>query len=158
MTFKRTITLFLTLLFLSSLIESNVHGQARVTGHITAEVIEPVHAVSLMITGFKLKNRTGNENTDQPFEIINSEIFNMGAITINSGESMACNIQLRPATLSDNKGNCFTIEPTTLTSGNPNTKRADGSQTLNLSGTARMARGLSSGQYEGLYTLVVVYN
>ena len=87
MTFKRTITLFLTLLFLSSLIESYVHGQARVTGHITAEVIEPVHAVSLMITGFKLKNRTGNENTDQPFEIINSEIFNMGAITINSGES-----------------------------------------------------------------------
>lgn len=158
MTFKRTITLFFTILFLCTLIETNVHGQARVTGHITAEVIEPVHAVSLIITGYDLNIKTGKEQSDQPFEFINSEILNMGSITIKSAEGIACNIQLKKATISDKKGNSFTIEPTSLTSGSPITQREDGSQALSLRGTALMIKGLSSGQYQGMYTLVVDYN
>ena len=113
MTLKRTIAILLSATLLCTVFVANVCGQVTVTGHITAEVIESVHASSTVVTGFDLKN----EQLHQQVESWKSEAINIGAITVNAGESMACNIKLDEATLSDSKGNCFTIEPTTLTSG-----------------------------------------
>lgn len=158
MTLKRIITIFVSAMLLCTVIVTNVCGQTKVTGHITAEVIESVHASSTVVTGFALKIEQGIADSLQQDETYrHSEILNLGTVTINAGASMAYDIKLHEATLSDRIGNCFTIEPT-LTTRKSDTLRADGSQKLCLNGTARLTHGLTSGRYEGSYILVVVYN
>lgn len=161
MTFKHKIATTLTTLLLCTGVVANVCGQTAVTvtGHITAEVIESVHASSTMVTGFALKNdqiKTGSLQNDGANW--DSETVNLGAVTINAGESMACNIILKEAKLSDSKGNYFTINPSLAASGPTNTLLSDGSHTVNLNGTARLTHGLASGKYQGSYTLDVLYN
>lgn len=155
---KRNISLFFAAALLCAVTVANVRGQVQVTGHITAEVIASVHAISTVITGFALKNTEVKNDNHPADETWKSETLNLGALSINAGEKMACNIQLKEATLSDSKGNSFTIAPTTLTSGNQDTLRADGSQTLSLNGTALLTHGLEAGSYEGSYSLLVLYN
>lgn len=138
---------------------ANARGQVNLTAHITAEVIESVHASSTVVTGFSLKNQQSPSDSIKKIKgSWSSEKLDLGAVTINAGDMMACNIQLNEATLTDNKGNCFTIEPTTHTSGNTNTLRADGTQTISLNGTPHLTKGLVAGRYTGSYLLVVVYN
>lgn len=159
MTLKRITAIFFSAMLLCTVIVTNVCGQTKVTGHITAEVIESVHTSSTMVTGFTLKNeQVIADSLQQDGTYRNSEILNLGTVTINAGASMTYDIKLREAILSDNKGNSFTIEPAMLNSEKSDSLRADGSQTLCLNGTARLTQGLASGRYEGSYMLMVVYN
>jgi len=160
MNLKQTIAISFMILLLCTGIMADVCGQTIVAvGHISAEVIESVHTSSAIVTGFDLKNdqiKTGSiQNNKSDWD---SETVNLGAVTINSGESIVCNIKLCETTLSDNHGNSFTINTTTTTSGRPDTLRADGSQIIQLNCTAHLTHGLASGKYQGSYTLDVLYN
>lgn len=159
MTFKQKIAITITTLLLYMGIVANVCGQVSITGHITAEVVESAHASSSIITTSELKGMQVNaESLQQDGAYRNGDILNVGAVTINAGNNIACSIKLNEATLSDNKGNRFTIEPASLTSGKSDSHAAVGSQTLLLNGTANLTHGLVSGVYEGSYTVVVLYN
>lgn len=156
---KQLIALFCTVTLLCTASVARVSGQVVAIGHVTAEVVESVSASSKAITGFSLKNGDINsKSTINGVAVINSETFSLGAITINSGTSVACNLVVHPANLSDNKGNGFTIDPTMNIPGQGDTGRADGTQTIQINGTARMRSGQASGLYQGSYTMVFAYN
>ena len=158
MTLKRITAIFFSAMLLCTVFVANVCGQTKVTGHITAEVIESVHTSSKAVTGFAIKNELSIADLPQQDGTYrNSEILNLGSISINAGASMTFDIKLNEAILSDDNGNCFTIEPK-LDSEISDTLRTDGSLTLSLNGTAHLTHGLASGRYEGSYMLNVVYN
>ena len=135
----------------------DVCAQTVAIGHVTAEVVESVSASSLAITGFDLKNLSiqtaQSEQTGWNYENVN-----LGEIKINSGIGIACNVVMKPATLSDTNGNGFTIEPSATNYGQADAQRTDGNQTLRLTGRARMMQGQASGLYQGSYTMVFAYN
>jgi hypothetical protein len=159
MTIKLYTNIFIPVIILCTIAMTKVNGQKRVIGTIAAEVIESVNASSSIITDFSIKNTTVTEDSLLQVGVyLDPAPLDMGTFTVNPGESMACSIDLNEATLTDNKGNSFTIEPSTVTSGNADTLRADGIQTLYLNGTASMAPGLASGYYEGSYNLIVIFN
>jgi len=137
----------------------NVCGQTVAIGHVSAEVVESVSASSMAITGFDLKSASNLGATAQLNQTtLNYENLNLGTIKINSGKDVACNVVMKPAELSDSNGNGFTIEPTAFSARLADTQRADGDQTLQLKGTARMVQGQASGLYRGSYTMVFAYN
>lgn len=136
-----------------------VCAQTVAIGHVSAEVVESVSASSLAITGFDIKNESNLAATAQLDQTgWNYENVNLGAIKINSGKDIACNVVMKPAELSDSNGNGFTIEPTAMSANLSDTQRADGNQTLQINGKARMAKGQASGLYQGSYTMVFAYN
>jgi hypothetical protein len=159
MTFKQTIATTLTTLLLCTGVVANACGQVIVTGHITAEVIESAHASSTVVTTSTLTSEQVNtESLQLNGTYRNTNILNLGAVTIHTGLNTVCDIKLHEATLSDNNGNSFTIKPASITSGQSDTLLADGSQTLLLNGTASLGHGYASGLYKGSYTVVVLYN
>ena len=135
----------------------NVCAQTVAIGHASAEVVESVSATSLAITGFDLKNGSNLTAQSEPAGW-NYENVSLGEIKINSGTSIACNVVMKPATLSDTNGNGFTIEPSATSYGQTDAQRTDGNQTLQLTGRARMMQGQASGLYQGSYTMVFAYN
>ena len=155
MTFKQTIITFIFAQFLSAVIVVNVCAQVTVKGHITAEVIESAHASSTVVTSSVVQNEQVNTESGT---LQNTDVLNLGAVTIHTGLNTACDIKLNEATLSDCNGNIFTIKPASITSGRSDTVRADGSHTLLLNGIASLTHGLASGLYRGSYTVVVLYN
>lgn len=151
--------LFFSAALLCTIAVAKVNGQTVAIGHATAEVVESVSASLQAVTGLNLKNGYGvteSKLIEQGY--LNSETFNLGTITINSGTNVACNLVIHPAQLSDTKGNGFTIDPTMKTPSQSDTGRADGSQIIQISGTARMLSGQASGLYQGSYTMVFAYN
>ena len=154
---------FLVILLAStmqSIVEiSTVSAQTVVIGHITAEVVESVSVSSLAITVFDLKNEN-NQTLVIQSEIggINYENLYLGGFKINSGEAIACNVVFKPAILTDEKGNGFTLEVSAPNTGQAHAYRSDGNQTLHLNGKAHMAHGQASGLYQGSYTTVFAYN
>jgi len=149
------ILLTITLQIIFAMVD--VCAQTVAIGHVTAEVVESVSASSLAITGFDMKNLSiqtaQSEQTGWNYENVN-----LGEIKINSGTGIACNIVMKPATLSDTFGNGFTIEPSAISSAQVDAQRTDGNQTLQLTGRARMIQGQASGLYQGSYTMVFAYN
>jgi hypothetical protein len=159
MTFKQTITTFICAQFLSAVIVANVCAQVTVTGHVIAEVIESAHASSKVISDSLLDSEQFNsESLHQYKSSMNTDILSLGAVAIKAGVNIAYSINLNNAALSDNNGNHFTIEPTSITLGQTDTLRSDGSQTLPLRGTASLTHGLASSRYHGSYSVVVLYN
>jgi len=130
---------------------TKVCGQVVAIGHVTAEVVESISASSKAVTTFNLNNSDNAGN-------LNSGIISMGTITLNSGASVACNLVIRSATLKDNKGNGFTIDPTVMTPGQGLTARVDGTQSIQINGTTHILKGQASGLYNGSYTMVFAYN
>ena len=149
------ILLTVTLQFMFAMV--NVCAQTVAIGHASAEVVESVSASSLAITGFDLKNKSNLTAQSDPSGW-NYENVNLGEIKINSGSGIACNVVMKPATLSDTDGNDFTIEPSAISSAQADALRTDGNQTLQLTGRARMMQGQASGLYQGSYTMVFAYN
>ena len=137
----------------------NVCAQTEAIGHVSAEIVESVSASSLAITGFEMKNKNNFASLAQSEPAgWNYENVSLGEIKINSGIGIACNVVMKPATLSDTNGNGFTIEPSATNYGQTDAQRTDGNQTLQLTGRARMMQGQASGLYQGSYTMVFVYN
>jgi len=123
----------------------NLNGQTIAVGHVSAEIIESVSVSSSAVTSFDiLNNKVSSSNSS----------VNLGEMKVNSGASVAYNVVLKPATLSNINGSSFTIEPTSqsesqLTSGN---------QTLRLSANTKFVQGKESGLYQGSYSVVFAYN
>ena len=119
-------------------------SQTIAIGHVTAEIIESVSASSQAVTTLALA-------ASAPTKV------DLGAMTVNSGSSTV-NVVVKPATLSDSQGNGFTIDPTINTGAVAYTASSNGSQTLQLNGTANLASDQASGLYQGSYTVVFAYN
>ena len=149
------IFLTVTLQFMFAMV--NVCAQTVAIGHVSAEVVESVSASSLAITGFELKNESNLTAQSDPSGW-NYGNVSLGEIKINSGSGIACNVVMKPATLSDTNGNGFTIEPSAINSAQADAQRTDGNQTLQLTGRVRMMQGQASGLYQGSYTMVFAYN
>lgn len=156
---KAFLAILLTITLPSMFAMVNVCAQTVAIGHVSAEIVESVSASSLAITGFDLKNENNLSAAAQPeLASWNYENVDLGEIKINSGTDVACNVVMKPATLSDTNGNGFTIEPSATGSGQSGAQRADGNQTLHLKGRARIMQGQASGLYQGSYTMVFAYN
>lgn len=126
----------------------NVYAQTVAVGHVSAEVVEAVSVSSQAVTGFQIN----------PAADLSYRNLKLGEIKINSGSSIACNIVLKSATLSGNNGTSITIEPSVNSSVQADPQRADGDQTIRLTGNAHMTPGQASGLYHGSYTINFVYN
>jgi hypothetical protein len=156
---KAYLAILLAVILQSMFAMVNVSAQTVAVGHVSAEVVESVSASSLAITGFEMKNGTNFTASAQSEPAgWNYENVSLGEIKINSGIGIACNVVMKPATLSDTNGNDFTIEPFAISSGQADAQRTDGNQTLQLTGRARMMQGQASGLYQGSYTMVFAYN
>lgn len=154
---KALLAILLTVALQSIFAMVNVCAQTVAIGHVTAEVVESVSVSSRAITGFDMKGGNNLLALAQTKTGWNYENVDLGEIKINSGTNVTCNVVMKPATLSDTKGNGFTIEPS-ATSFLSGAQRADGNQTLHLNGKAHMAQGQASGLYQGSYTMVFAYN
>jgi hypothetical protein len=149
---------FCVILLLCTCIVTKVSGQAAiVVGHVTAEVIESVGAASMAVTGFNLKISNTNTLTKES-GYSNQETINLGIITRNSGDKMACNLIVHPAKVSDNLGNRIQIDPTLKVSGQDVSGKTNDSLTIQVNGTANIPSGQASGLYKGTYTMVFAYN
>lgn len=154
----RLLTIAVTVFFCSFLL-LKVSGQTVAVGHISAEVVEAVSASSAASTDFDLSYTSSNElNRTYDNSAMIAENFSMGSIQINSGQNVACNLTLKAATLSDEKGNNFSVEPVASFNGMSDTLRVDGSKTIELAGMAKLDSNQASGLYHGSYTLVFAYN
>lgn len=138
---------------------ANVCAQTVAIGHVSAEIVESVSASSLAVTGFDLNTKSSQAAKTQIEQVgTNYENVSLGEMKINSGNAIACNIVMKPATLSDNNGNGFTVEVSSTNLDQVNTQRADGNKTIHLSGKVGIAQGQASGLYQGSYTMVFAYN
>jgi len=156
---KTLLIVFFVSLSVSLLTFMNIEAQTIAIGHVTAEVVESASAASMAITGFDLNN-SGNISSSNVLgnDILEYDNLNLGEIRINSGKGMACNIVMKPASLSDSKGNGFTIEAAAVSSGSSLMQLADGNQTLHLKGRTHLSQQQAGGLYQGSYTMVFAYN
>lgn len=141
----KTITslIFVTVLILGLAGSKVCNGQTIAIGHVSAEVIESVSASTQAVTDLTI----GTTGT-----------VDLGAMTVNSGSNVTVNVVVKPATLSDSQGNGFTLD-TAVTNSNPTAvAQENGSQTIQLNGTANLADDQASGLYQGSYTVVFAYN
>jgi len=150
---KATVALCIILFFISTLGGTKVNAQTVAIGHVTAEIVESASAASAAITDFELTKATQAISTN-----LTSETLNLGTITINSGKDITCNVVLKPAKLSDSKGNGFMIDPTVNNDLITSAANTNGSQTIQLGGTTNRTGSHSSALYEGSYTVVFAYN
>ena len=150
---KATIVLFTAIFFGLILMGTKLNAQLVAIGHVFAEVVESASAASASINNFELAKSTGAISASMA-----AETLDLGAITLNSGKDITCNVVLKPASLSDSQGNGFTIDPAVqndlvATASNPN-----GTQTIQLGATTNRKGNQASGLYEGSYTVVFAFN
>lgn len=130
-----------------------VKGQTVAIGHACAEVVESVSAASATISDFeftKSTDLTGRSNA--------AGKLNLGAITLNSGKDITCNIVLTSAAVTNDQGNAFTIDPAVQNTLHSSDVKTSGLQTVKLGANANLGNNQASGLYEGSYTVVFAYN
>jgi hypothetical protein len=154
----RILSSAITLLFCTIFI-LKVSGQTVAVGHISAEVVEAVSASSSASTDFSL-SFSGPDGANRGYDnsAMIAENVSLGSIHISSGNNVACNVTLKPAILSDENGNDFSLETFASVNGNFESQRVEGSQTIELAGMARLNSNQASGLYHGSYTMVFAYN
>ena len=134
--------------------ETKVKGQTVAIGHVFAEVVESVSASSAAIHDFELSKTADLATTEENL----SEKLNLGAITINTGRNITCNIVLTPASLSDAEGNSFTIDTDVKNEMLSAPVSSNGIQTIRLGATPNISQDQASGFYEGSYSVIFAYN
>jgi len=155
---KTILILIFAAVFSLTLTEPKVCSQTIAIGHVTAEVIESVSAASNAITNFELETIAESDARQLEQSYLTSENVNLGAITLNSGKNISCNVVVKAASLFDDAGNGFTLEPTVKNNSYASAAKADGSQTIQLDGKANRSSSQASGLYQGSYTVVFAYN
>ena len=155
---KTKCVLFLAIIFTLTIKISIVCGQTSAIGHVTAEVIESVSATSNVVTNFEFITKAENALKQLQSTALSSQIIDLGKIILNSGKDIACNVLVKPASLSDSEGNSFTIEPSIGTNSFASTAQSDGSHTVQINGKANMANSQAPGNYQGSYSVVFAYN
>lgn len=156
---KTIFSLILTLIFICVLNIPKVAGQSVAFGHVSAEVLEEVSAVSKANTAFNLKNNNVNANLAVSGQLsLDPGSLDLGSLTINAGKSIACQVMVQPAKLSDSKGHGFVIEPSIKTNSPEELPLTEGAQTLQINGRARLLKSQATGLYKGTYTIVLAFN
>jgi hypothetical protein len=122
------------------------YGQTVAIGHVSAEVIESVSVSTQAATDLAIGAGTGATTVD------------LGAMTVNSGSNYTVNVVVAPTTISDALGNSFILDPVVNSTDQVSVAQVNGSQIIDLNGTANLASGQASGQYKGSYTVVFAYN
>lgn len=158
MILKPVLVIFYLTALLCTISSSDVRGQVVAIGHATAEVVESICTSSKAVTSFHLNVNVNTESTIKEAGNLNPATVNLGVITINSGKSVACNLVIQSAKLSDTKGNGFTIDTTMMIKGQPEPTQVEGPQTIQINGSAHILSGQISGLYKGTYTMVFAYN
>jgi hypothetical protein len=156
---KTILYLIFAVVFNCSLNLSIVAGQAAATGHISAEVIDEVSAVSKTATAFNLKNKDIKAGIRQSgVQSLNLENLNLGSITINSAKEIVYDVILQPAKLSNARGKSFIIEPTVNMDSPSDLIPEERGRTLQINGKAQLLDKQSPGIYQGTYTIVLAFN
>lgn len=150
----RTALLTIILFFVLNLGKDEVNAQVVAVGRVFAEVVESVSAASATITDFELVKADYEAAGDN----LAPEMLNLGAITINTGKNITCNIVLTQASLSDEAGNNFTIDTSVKNYTASAPVSTNGIQTIKLGATPALSEGQASGLYEGSYTVIFAYN
>ncbi|HZL10431.1 MAG TPA: hypothetical protein VFC65_10565 [Prolixibacteraceae bacterium] len=145
---KTTTTLIFASLLALTFSVSNVYSQLVAIGHVSAEVVESVSAASAIVTNFEIGSATDSE----------SKSIDLGAITIQSGKDIACNVVLKQASVSDALGNSFTLDASLNPDSASRAARSNGSQTIQLNGKANLSDNQASGLYQGSCTVIFAYN
>jgi hypothetical protein len=151
----KTRAFLLSLTTVIGLFPGIMFGQTVAMGHISAEVVESVSASSYASTAFELPSQYEGSQINNS---VLADNISLGKIQISSGQDVACNLTIKPATLTDKFGNDFSLEPVASYNGSQNSQRIDGAQTIDLAGKALMNSNQASGLYQGSYTLVFAYN
>ncbi len=155
---KTILVLIFAAVLTLTLAEPKVCSQTIAIGHVTAEVIESVSAASNAITSFELATIAESDARQLEQSYLTSENVHLGAITLNSGKNISCNVVVKTASLFDSAGHGFTLEPSVNNNSYASAAKADGSQTIQLDGKANRSSSQASGNYEGSYTVVFAYN
>ena len=140
--------------FLLFLGDEKANGQTIAVGRVFAEVVESVSAASSTITEFELAKPVG----EAAGENFTPGMLDLGAITINTGKNITCNIVLAPTTLSNEEGNSFTIDPAVKSGILSASVASNGIQAIKLGATPKLENDQASGVYEGSYTVIFAYN
>jgi hypothetical protein len=149
--------IFATVLSLT-LAGPTAYSQTIAIGHVTAEVIESVSAASNAVTNFELATIAESDARQLEQSYLTSENVHLGAITLNSGRNITCNVVVKSTSLFDAAGNSFTLEPSVNNNSYASSAKANGSQTIQLDGKANKSSSQAPGQYKGSYTVVFAYN
>lgn len=128
-------------------------AQTVAIGHVTAEVIESVSASSQAATTLSLETSTPGTS-----QLGGASTLNLGTMTVNSGSNSTVNVVLKSATLSNSQGNGFTLDPSLSNNATASVAQYNGSQNIQLNGTANLGANQPSGLYAGSYTVVFAYN
>ena len=119
------------------------YGQVRVTGHVSAEVVESISA-------------SCNSNIDMSLNSQEIKQFNLGSFSISGKAMSTCMVVIDNARISNNKGESFTIQTSATGAVESLTADQNGNQKLNLvAGTDEL---LANGNYQGIYVVTFAYN
>jgi hypothetical protein len=126
----------------------NLHGfsQTTVTGHVFAEVVEPLSASTQSQTSF-----TVNRNQSQTMDL--------GQIDVKSAASASCSLILGKANLTGNDQQRITLETIALSNPGTDSNAINGSQSISLQFEANqdlLDQGAVS--YKGDINIVLAYN
>lgn len=146
--------LIIAVFFTLGLGGKKVNGQTVAIGHVCAEVVESISAASATIHDFELSKSALQMTNDEPA----SGTLQLGAITINSGKDITCNIVITSASVTDRQGNAFTIDPAVETTLLTSDVKTPGLQTVKLGANANLSDNQASGMYAGSYTVIFAYN
>ena len=118
-------------------------GQVSVVGHVSAEVVESVSASCI-------------SNTDMALNVQELRQFDIGEFSISGRASSTCTLIIDHASISNSRGDSFTIQTTTANAEMPMIADQNGTQSLTLiAGTDEM---LAKDQYRGNYGVTFAYN
>ena len=150
--------MFAALLILGSGSTTLCRSQVVAVGHITAEVIESVSASSNAVTSFAIGTPTASSLLASGQAATASSSVNLGTMTINSGSNATVNVVLKSATLSNAQGSGFTLDPSLTNNAMATVASSNGSQSIQINGTANLNANQDGGLYAGSYTVVFAYN
>jgi len=131
-------------------------AQVTAIGHISAEVIESVSASSNAVTSFAIATAKNLGASSQSASVASN--LNLGTMTVNSGSNSTVNVVLKSANLTDSQGNGFTLDPSLNNNAFASVSQSNGTQRIQLNGTANLGTDQTSGLYQGSYTVVFAYN
>lgn len=80
-------------------------AQVVVTGHVTAEIVDAASISPQSVYALEI------EKTPEFTEGLNYDDVLLGEITVHSGSDVACNIVVKPATVSVSEGNSSQWRP-----------------------------------------------
>lgn len=142
-----TIATIATLAFLMSAFVT-LSAQNTAIGHVSAEIVEAVSVSSNTVVNHTIDSHSSSSQAN----------LSLGNMSVRSGNSVSCNIVIKPATVSSEDGKSFKISPTTENRYFSEAFTTNGSRTLALRGNVDLSDKPAADEYKGSYTIVFAYN